>query len=228
VGADVTSSSAGPSGDPDGLVLGRWARRGVWLLAAYSLLLALSTITHQPDYTTDFAGYADYVTTGRFVLSHLVASILGAGLGVLGAISLGVALARGRSATPAMIGVICTVLGNVLFTSIFAAAAFAQPAIGRAWQGGAHDVARSVNDDVYGAPLFATFAVGAPLFMAGAVLLGVALGRHARALRWWGVGYAVFQPLFVVSGFLFDLVQPLMAVLLLITTAVIAVRLRAG
>jgi hypothetical protein len=127
-----------------------------------------------------------------------------------------------------MIGVICTVLGNVLFTSIFAAAAFAQPAIGRAWQGGAHDVARSVNDDVYGAPLFATFAVGAPLFIAGAVLLGVALGRHARALRWWGVGYAVFLPLFVVSGFLFDLVQPLMAVLLLITTAVIAVRLRAG
>jgi hypothetical protein len=201
--------------------------RGVWLLTAYSLLLALSTITHQPDYTTDFGGYADYVTTGPFLLSHLVASIVGAGFGILGAISLGVALARGRSATPALIGVVCTVLGNVLFTAIFAAAAFAQPAIGKAWQGGAHTVARSVNDDVYGAPLFATFAVGAPLFIAGAVLLGVAVARHSQALRWWGAGYAAFLTLFLVSGFLFDLVQPLMAVFLLITTAVIALRLRA-
>jgi hypothetical protein len=194
----------------------------VWLLPVYALLLALSTLTHQPDSMTDFAAYASYVTTGRFLLSHLVASILGAGLGAVGAVALGVVLARGRSATPAMLGVAATLLGNVLFTSIFAAAAFAQPAIGRAWLDGDHAVAESVNSDVYGAPLFATFAVGAPLFIAGAVLLGVAVARYDHDLRWWGIGYAVFLPLFVVTGFLFDLIQPLMAVFLFVVTVVLA------
>jgi hypothetical protein len=222
-------TSAPTHGDPDASVLGRWARRGIWLLPVYALLLALSTLSHQPDYTTDFAGYAEYVTTGGFLASHLVASILGAGLGVVGAVSLGVLLATGRSATAAMLGLACTLVGNVLFTAIFAAAAFAQPAIGQAWLDGAHDVARSVNSDVYGAPLFATFAVGAPLFIAGAILLGVAVVRHSPDLRWSGIGYAVLLPLFLVSGFLFDLAQPVMAALLVVATWSIARRLqRAG
>jgi hypothetical protein len=194
----------------------------VWLLPLYALLLALSTLTHQPDYTTDFPGYARFVTTDGFLLSHLVASIAGAAFGVLGAVALGVAVTRGRAARPAMLGVACTVAGNVLFTAIFAAAAFAQPAIGRAWLDGSHDVAEAVNKDVYGAPLFSTFAVGAPLFLAGAILLGIAVVRYDRALRPWGICYAVFLPLFVVSGFLFDVIQPLMAVVVLVATLMIA------
>jgi hypothetical protein len=158
----------------------------------------------------------------RFLLSHLVASILGAGLGVVGSVALAVLLARGRSATPAMLGLACTLVGNVLFTSIFAAAAFAQPAIGQAWLDGAHAVAESVNSDVYGAPLFATFFVGAPLFIAGAIFLGVAVVRHDSALRLWGIGYAVLLPLFVVSGFLFDVIQPVMALCLFVATLMLA------
>jgi hypothetical protein len=211
--------------DPDGSVLGRWARRGIWGLPAYALLLALSTLTHQPDYTTDFAGYAGYVTTGQFLLSHLVASILGTGFGVIGAVALGILVSRERAATPAMLGVACTLLGNVLFTAIFAAAAFAQPAIGRAWLQGAHGVAETVNADVYGPPLFATFAFGAPLFIAGAILLGVAVARYNPAWRWLGAGYAVFLPLFLIAGFLFDLVQPVMAFVLLVVTVILARRL---
>jgi hypothetical protein len=227
VDAAVTSSITYPSpGDPDASVLGRWARRGIWLLPVYALLLALSTVTHQPDYTTDFGAYAKYVTTGPFLASHLVASILGAGLGVVGTVALGVLVARGRSATPAIIGLACTLVGNVLFTAIFAAAAFAQPAIGQAWLGGAHDVARSVNSDVYGPPLFATFAIGGPLFIAGAIFLGVAVARYSPALRWQGIAYAVFLPLFLVAGFLFDTVQPVMALFLLAATLSIARRLQ--
>jgi hypothetical protein len=188
----------------------------------------LSTVTHQPDYMTDFAGYAAYVTTGGFLLSHLVASILGAALGVVGSAALGVLLARGRSATPAMLGLACTLVGNVLFTSIFAAAAFAQPAIGQAWLDGAHAVAKSVNSDVYGPSLFATFFVGAPLFIAGAILLGVAVVRHDPELRLWGIGYAVFLPLFLVSGFLFDLIQPVMALCLFVATLMLARGLQRG
>ena len=140
-------------------------------------------------------------------------------------LSLAVLLATGRSATPAVLGLACTLVGNVLFTAIFAAAAFAQPAIGQAWLGGAHDIARAVNSDVYGPPLFATFAVGAPLFIAGAIFLGVAVVRYSPDLRWQGIGYAVFLPLFLVAGFLFDIVQPVMALFLLAATLSIARRL---
>lgn len=66
-------------------------------LAGVSLLLAVSTLTHQPDYKTDFEGYADYVTTTPFLVSHLLASIGGAALGVIGAIAL-VALLVGTPA----------------------------------------------------------------------------------------------------------------------------------
>ncbi len=73
--------------------LHRWARRWVWLLPMWGVLLALSTLTHQPDYDADFEGYADYITTTGFLLSHLLASIGGAVLAVIGAVALAVALA---------------------------------------------------------------------------------------------------------------------------------------
>ncbi len=47
-----------------------WARRWVWALPAWGALLAISTVTHQPDYKTDFGGYADYVTTVPFLISQ--------------------------------------------------------------------------------------------------------------------------------------------------------------
>jgi hypothetical protein len=105
----------------------------VWLLPVYALLLALSTLTHQPDYTTDFAGYADYVTSTVFVLSHLVASILGAAIGLLGLIALFILLASGRGSRLALAGLVTSVIATVLTTSVFGVAAFAQPAIGRAY-----------------------------------------------------------------------------------------------
>ena len=62
-------------------------RKGVWLLPAFGLLLALSTIRQQPPVQTDFEGYARFVTTGEFLVSHLVASIGGAALAILGVCS---------------------------------------------------------------------------------------------------------------------------------------------
>ena len=47
--------------------LGTWARRAVWALPVYGVLLAVGTITQQPDYRTDFAAYADYITTSTFL-----------------------------------------------------------------------------------------------------------------------------------------------------------------
>ena len=67
--------------------LTRVACKGVWLLPTFGLLLALSTIRQQPPVQSDFEGYARFVTTGEFLLSHLVASIGGAALAILGVCS---------------------------------------------------------------------------------------------------------------------------------------------
>ncbi|MBX9245971.1 hypothetical protein ICW40_14275 [Actinotalea ferrariae] len=58
-----------------------YARAALWLLPVYGLLLAAGSVTHEPDRTVDFAAYARYVSTDVFLLSHLVASVLGAALG---------------------------------------------------------------------------------------------------------------------------------------------------
>jgi hypothetical protein len=80
-----------------GTYLTRVAGKGVWLLPAFGLLLALSTIRQQPPVQTDFQGYARFVTTGEFLISHLVASIGGAALAILGVCSVFV----GRRSFPA-------------------------------------------------------------------------------------------------------------------------------
>jgi hypothetical protein len=59
-------------------------RLGVVTLPVYGLLVFLSTLTHQPDYRTDFHTYAEYVTTTSFLVSHLVGSILGTTIGIFG------------------------------------------------------------------------------------------------------------------------------------------------
>src|ERR1700694_2459832 len=68
--------------------LDRTTRWGLWALPVWTVLLFLGTLTHQPDTQTDFAGFARYVTTTQFLISHIVASIIGAGIGVLGFLAL--------------------------------------------------------------------------------------------------------------------------------------------
>jgi len=48
-------------------ILKRWAWRLTWLLSAWGAVTIPATLTQQPDARTDFAAYADYVTTTRFL-----------------------------------------------------------------------------------------------------------------------------------------------------------------
>ena len=137
-----------PTGDPTSRTLAL-ARAGLWLLPVYGVLLTLSTLTHQPDPETDFAGYSRYVTTDLFLASHLGASILGAGLGLVGLVAALLLLVRGPAAVPALVATALTIVANTLLTAVFAAAAFAQPAIGRAFLAG-DETARDIDADVYG------------------------------------------------------------------------------
>ena len=211
-----------------GAFLTRVATKGVWLLPAFGLLLALSTIRQQPPVQTDFEGYARFVTTGEFLVSHLAASIGGAALSILGSCSVFVLLAGGRFRRAALIGTIITVIAQVYLASAFGSAAFVQPGIGRAFLRGETAAAQALNaDTAYGPAFIATAGFSVLLWLIATVFLMVALVRTWPRLRMAGILYAVSAPLFIWSGQvdLFPLQQTLAGLLLTVAAVTIAVRL---
>jgi hypothetical protein len=203
--------------------LDRYARWGLWALPVWAALLMISTLTHQPSYQTDFPAYASYVITTPFLISHVVGSILGAAIGVLGMIALFIALVIRGTPRLAVWALVIFVIGNLLNTAVFGVAAFAQPAIGRAFLSGQAEAAVAINSDVYGAPLLVTVLPGLLLFTVGIVLFGVAVARCGYLPRAAGVGLAIGGLLFAVVGFLLsNFIQPLGAALMLASTGWIA------
>jgi hypothetical protein len=194
----------------------------LWALPVWAVLLFLATLTHQPAYQTDFAAWSRYVTTDVFLVNHLVGSVLGAGIGILGFTALSVALVGHDAPRLALWGLVTGTLGNTLITAVFGVAAFAQPAIGRAYLAG-EATADPLYDDVNGLPLLATVGIGVLLFSAATVLYGVAVARTGVAPRLAGVALAVGGPLFAVVGvILANFVQSIGAVLLVVGGAWIA------
>ena len=220
--------STGARREERGGYLTRVARWGLWLLPVFGVLLAYSTIRQQPPVQTDFEGYARFVTTGEFLFSHLVASIGGAALAILGVCSVFVWLAGGRFRRAALIGTVITVVSQVYFASAFGSAAFVQPGIGRAYLRGETAAAQALNaDTAYGPALIATAAFSVLLWLIGTVFLAVALIRTSPRLRVAGILYAVSVPLFIWSGQvdLIPLQQALAGLLLTVATVLIALRL---
>jgi hypothetical protein len=177
-----------------------------------------ATLTHQPDYRTDFAGWSRYVTTAEFLVEHLLGSIVGAGIGALGFVATAFALSSRGVPRIAMSSLVMTVLGNTLVTAVFGIAAFAQPAFGRAFLAGHDDVA-ALYTDVNGAPLMATAAAGVLLLSTGLILYGVGIARSGLASRLAGTAIAVGGPLFAIVGVMMaDFVQSIGAGLLVLGT----------
>jgi hypothetical protein len=196
-------------------------RLGVVALPVYGLLVFLSTLSHQPDYRTDFHAYAEYVTTTSFLVSHLVGSILGTTIGIFGVLALGAVLATTGGRHLALPGLVLSVAGMAFIMALFGAAAFAQPAIGRAYLAG-QQAAVAVNSDLYGTPAVVVGVTGGLLYSAGAVLLGVAIWRTGTLPRWAGPLYAVAVPLIAVIGLAVGVAQTVGAVLLIGSGAWIA------
>src|SRR5438445_618602 len=95
-----------------------------------------------------------FVPTTEFLISHLVASILAAGFGILGIVALAVLLASRGSVRLGVSALVTGVIGNTLLTSVFGIAAYAQPAIGRLYLSGHHTLAQSLyHDAAQGTPL---------------------------------------------------------------------------
>ena len=203
---------------------GRPARIGLWALPLYGVLLGLSTLTHQPA-VEHFDEYARYVTTDVFLVSHLAASILGAGVAVLGAVALTFFLIQGRAARLAVVGLVLTTLTNVFLAATFGSAAFVQPGIGRAHLAGTPGMPELNDDTAYGGAFVATALTATFFLVVAAVVLGTAVARTHPALRRHGVAYAVLLPAFALSGFLLPPVQALAGFALAAATAALAVRL---
>jgi hypothetical protein len=119
---------------------------------------------------------------------------------------------------------VASVLATVLTASVFGVAAFAQPAIGRAYLAGRPEEAVAINGDVYGPPLFATALPGLLLFALGIALSGTAVARSGWLPRWAGVGLALGGVLFAVVGFLVGPIQPVGAALMAVSSGWIAYR----
>ena len=220
-----TITTTSPSAtSPTSSKLDLYARWGIWALPVWTVLLFLGTLTHQPSYQTDFPAYASYVTTTEFLISHLVASIFGAGVGILGLTTLFIVLCKGRAAPLALWALVTGVFSNTLGTAGFGVAAFAQSAIGRAYLAGHMAEAVAINNDVYGPALFATVLPALLLLTIGIVLFGVAVIRSGSLPKLAGIGFAVGIVLFAVIGFvLADFVQSIGAALLVASTVWMAI-----
>jgi len=206
----------------------RYARLGIWGLPVFAATLFAGTITHQPPPQTDLADWSLYVTTNEFLFSHLVFSIGGAVLGAIGAVSLGVVLIDRGSPKLGLTGLLTGLSANVIGPSVFGIAAFAQPAIGRLYLSGHHDLAQSLYyDAAQGTPLDFVAGIVILLLVTSFIVFGVAFARLALMPRWAGIGYAVSGPLFAVIGFLFDnWIQSVAAALMTATAAWMVVALR--
>lgn len=201
-----------------------YARRGLWALPLWALLLFLATLTHQPPYQSQFADWTRYVTTDSFLITHLVASIGGAALGALGSVALAITLFLRGAHRLSTWALATFVFGDLLVVAVFGVAAFAQPAIGRAYLAGDQQT-RHLYDDVNGTPLQITALLGVLLLCTGLILFGVGVRRVDLVHQAAGWCLVVGAPIFAIVGvILADVVQSVGAAILLVGTGWIALR----
>jgi hypothetical protein len=218
-----TQQSINPGTGP----LARAARLGLWALPVWAALLFAGTLTHQPSPTTHLADWSRYVTTPQFLVSHLVASILGAAIGTLGLVALGAVLASRGRPRAGLWAMVTGVFANILFAAVFGIAAFAQPAIGRDYLAGHAAQARLlVGTVVNGGWLNVTGVTAGVLLTASGVVAGVAVARSGSLPRTAGIGFAISVVLFVIGSAADDFVQSIATALMIASTVWIAAAAR--
>lgn len=198
-----------------------WVRLGLWTLPIYGLLTLASTLTHQPDPSTAFESYARYVSTASYLVNHLLGSIFGMTLGVLGAVALGAYLANGRTGRVALWALASSVVGKCFILTIFGMSTFATPAVGRAFLAGQQSVVE-VNQDILGLPLIITALLGGLLYSVGTALFGIAVWRSGTLPKWAGALYAPTGFLISIAGLVVGQAQTVGAVMVIAGTGWIA------
>jgi hypothetical protein len=150
----------------------------------YGLLTFLTTFDPQPNPAEHYDEWARYVTTDRYVLSHVLGSALGLICAVFGTFALGAYLARTRTGRLAMASMVVTVLGLLLFLVGMGVSAFAAPMEGQAHLAGLG--LDELPDSFAGTVQSTVGLVTVVLLFVGNVLLGVAVWRSGALSRWTG------------------------------------------
>jgi hypothetical protein len=182
-----------------------WIRIGVLSLPISGLLTLWSTLTPQPNPTTEFEAWSRFVTTTDYLVSHLLGTTLGIILLIFGVIALGAYLAKGgRSGRLGLVAMVIIIAANALaLMSAGGWSTFAAPAIGRAYLAGIEDAMRI---DV-GIDYIVIFMLVIALSFIGNVLLGIAIWRSGMLPKWAGAIWIAWAVMFyvagVLSGFLF-------------------------
>lgn len=198
-------------------------RIGLWALPLYGALTAWASIDPQPDSSTDPEGWARFVSTDSYLVSHLVGSTGGTILAILGTMALGGYLVGGRSARLGVAGMVIAVAGHAVLLVPATISTFATPAIGRAYLAGFTDVMQITFSGAADAMLL----LGLLLALVGNILLGVAMWRSGLLPVWVGVVWVISAVVFYVLGVVLGLVttgaslptQPVGALLIVVSGA---------
>jgi hypothetical protein len=177
-----------------------WIRIGLLALPISGLLTAWATLTPQPNPSTEFEAWSRFVSTTEYMISHLLGTMLGIILMILGVIALGAYLAKGgRSGRLGLVAMVITVAANTLALPITGWSAFAAPAIGRAYIAGIEDAMRI---DV-GTDFIVIFMLTIVLAFVGNVLLGIAIWRSRTLPKWAGAIWIAWAVMFYLAGILY-------------------------
>lgn len=173
-----------------------WIRAGLVALPVYGLLTAWSSFKPQPDQTTDPQGWAEFVSSSSYLVSHLFGSTGGTILAIFATFALGAYLAGSRSGRLALSAMVIAVAGHALLLVPAAISTFATPALGSAYLSGVPGVMQVEFPDA----MTMTFMLGLLLALVGNLLLGVAIWRSATLPRWAGASWIVATLVFYVLG----------------------------
>lgn len=214
-----------PNGASMSATLTTWTTAGVIALPLSAVLLAFGTLTPQPDQARDPDGWATFVSSASYQVSHVATNLVGATLGILGVFALTLLIA-GRTPRLAPTGMLLAVTGQIWFSVPAVVSTFVTPAIGRAYlQGNQAVMALQFPPSMTIVTLLALV-----LTVTGNIMLGIAAARSGIVPPWAGIVWAAATVIFYLLGFALGvattgaslLTQPVGAALLAVSGAAMA------
>ena len=180
-----------------------------------------ASLDPQPDQVKHPEAWARFVSSNHYILTHVIGSIGGAVLAILGVFALGAYLANSRAGRLGLVALVVTVVGQAVGLVIGGISTFATPAIGQAFLSGFKDVMQIQFSPV----MSVIFALAILLMIVGNVLLGVAVWRSGTLPKWAGAIWLASVLLFYILGAVLGILttgsslptQPLGALLIVIS-----------
>jgi hypothetical protein len=155
-----------------------------------------ASLDPQPDQVKHPEAWARFVSSNHYMLTHVIGSIGGAVLAILGVFALGAYLANSRAGRLGLVALVVTVVGQAVGLVIGGISTFATPAIGQAFLSGFKDVMQIQFSPV----MSVIFALAILLMIVGNVLLGVAVWRSWTLPKWAGAIWLASVLLFYILG----------------------------